>query len=190
MGVESLIGAAAGGLFAGSTSAEVLKLVLGMILQAALQPAPLFFELNFLGRKFFEADDVALLLQIERRNLIAHAGQILRRGKSVRLGLAQSLLLLPQILFDFSQCSLSKRQRLAMPFERCLRRLPVAGNYSQFSFGYAPPLLRLGHVGQRLGILRRKLAQTLLIEMDAALVPADFTFQLQPALLHRADAML
>jgi uncharacterized membrane protein YfcA len=35
MGVESLIGAAAGGAFAGSTSAEVLKLLLGVILIAA-----------------------------------------------------------------------------------------------------------------------------------------------------------
>jgi uncharacterized membrane protein YfcA len=35
MGVESLIGAAAGGAFAGSTSAEVLKFLLGLILIAA-----------------------------------------------------------------------------------------------------------------------------------------------------------
>jgi uncharacterized membrane protein YfcA len=35
MGVESLVGAAAGGVFAGSTSAEVLKLLLGLILIAA-----------------------------------------------------------------------------------------------------------------------------------------------------------
>lgn len=35
MGVESLIGAAAGGAFAGSASAEVLKLLLGLILIAA-----------------------------------------------------------------------------------------------------------------------------------------------------------
>src|SRR5207253_4260645 len=47
MGVESLIGAAAGRLFAGSTSAEVLKLVLGMILQAALQPAGRRFESEY-----------------------------------------------------------------------------------------------------------------------------------------------
>src|SRR3981189_3666307 len=35
MGIESLIGAAAGGAFAGSTSADVLKLLLGLILIAA-----------------------------------------------------------------------------------------------------------------------------------------------------------
>ena len=35
MGIESLVGAAAGGAFAGSTSAEVLKLLLGLILIAA-----------------------------------------------------------------------------------------------------------------------------------------------------------
>ena len=35
MGIESLVGAAAGGAFAGSTSAEVLKLLLGVILIAA-----------------------------------------------------------------------------------------------------------------------------------------------------------
>src|ERR1700730_7886190 len=35
MGIESFVGAAAGGAFAGSTSAEVLKLLLGFILIAA-----------------------------------------------------------------------------------------------------------------------------------------------------------
>jgi uncharacterized membrane protein YfcA len=35
MGIESLVGAAAGGAFAGTTSAEVLKLLLGCILVAA-----------------------------------------------------------------------------------------------------------------------------------------------------------
>jgi uncharacterized membrane protein YfcA len=35
MGFESLVGAAAGGAFAGSASAEVLKLLLGLILIAA-----------------------------------------------------------------------------------------------------------------------------------------------------------
>jgi uncharacterized membrane protein YfcA len=35
MGIESLVGAAVGGAFAGSTSAEVLKLLLGLILVAA-----------------------------------------------------------------------------------------------------------------------------------------------------------
>jgi uncharacterized membrane protein YfcA len=39
MGAESLVGAAAGGVFAGSTSAEVLKLLLGLILIAAAQKA-------------------------------------------------------------------------------------------------------------------------------------------------------
>jgi uncharacterized membrane protein YfcA len=35
MGIECLVGAAAGGALAGSTSAELLKLLLGMILVAA-----------------------------------------------------------------------------------------------------------------------------------------------------------
>ena len=35
MGIESLVGAAAGGAFAGSTTAELLKLLLGIILIAA-----------------------------------------------------------------------------------------------------------------------------------------------------------
>jgi uncharacterized membrane protein YfcA len=35
MGIESLVGSAAGGAFAGTTSAEVLKLLLGCILVAA-----------------------------------------------------------------------------------------------------------------------------------------------------------
>jgi uncharacterized membrane protein YfcA len=39
MGVESLVGAAAGGAFAESTSAEMLKLLLGLILMGALLKA-------------------------------------------------------------------------------------------------------------------------------------------------------
>jgi uncharacterized membrane protein YfcA len=39
MGMESLVGAGAGGVFAGTTSAEVLKLLLGLILIAAAQKA-------------------------------------------------------------------------------------------------------------------------------------------------------
>ena len=35
MGIESLVGTAAGGAFAGSTSAEVLKILLGLTLIAA-----------------------------------------------------------------------------------------------------------------------------------------------------------
>jgi uncharacterized membrane protein YfcA len=35
MGIESLVGAAAGGAFAGSTSAEVLKFLFGLVLIAA-----------------------------------------------------------------------------------------------------------------------------------------------------------
>jgi uncharacterized membrane protein YfcA len=35
MGIESLVGAAAGGAFAGSTSAEVLKFLLDLVLIAA-----------------------------------------------------------------------------------------------------------------------------------------------------------
>jgi uncharacterized membrane protein YfcA len=35
MGIESLVGAAVGGAFAGSASAEALKLLLGLVLVAA-----------------------------------------------------------------------------------------------------------------------------------------------------------
>jgi uncharacterized membrane protein YfcA len=35
MGIENLVGAAAGGAFAGSTSTEVLKFLLGLVLIAA-----------------------------------------------------------------------------------------------------------------------------------------------------------
>ena len=49
------------------------------------------------------------------------------------------------------------------------------------------PLLGLRQVGHRLGILRGEFAQPLLVELDAALVPVNLAFQLQPALLLRAD---
>ena len=39
MGIESLIGAAAGGAYAGSASAEMLKLLLGVILIATATKA-------------------------------------------------------------------------------------------------------------------------------------------------------
>jgi uncharacterized membrane protein YfcA len=53
MGVESLIGAAAAGIFAGSTSAEVLKLLLGAILIAAAVKA---FWRRFLVAEMGELD--------------------------------------------------------------------------------------------------------------------------------------
>jgi len=75
----------------------------GEFLQAQFQAGALDFELDFFGGKFFEPDDVALLLQIQRGDLIAHAGQVLRGGECVRLCLPQGFLLPAQFLLDLAQ---------------------------------------------------------------------------------------
>src|SRR2546429_4547012 len=37
----------------------------------------------FRSRKFFQADDIPLLLQIERRDFVAHAREVLRRREGI-----------------------------------------------------------------------------------------------------------
>ena len=56
--------------------------------QALFQSRAFLFELEFLRGQLFETDEVALLLQIERSDFIAHAAQLLRRRENVRLRLA------------------------------------------------------------------------------------------------------
>ena len=63
----------------------------------------------------------------------------------------------------------------------------MAGDRGQVLLRRPAPLLGLRHVGHGLGILRGEFAQPFLVEMDAALVPVNLAFQLQPALLLRAD---
>ena len=49
----------------------------------------LFLQLYFFRGKFLQTDGVSLLLQIERGDFIARAGQILSGGKRIGLGLPQ-----------------------------------------------------------------------------------------------------
>ena len=65
-----------------------------------------------------------------------------------------------------------------------------SGHGRQFLLRGAAAFLGLRDVRQRLGILRRQFAQTLLVELNPALVPVRFALQFQPALLHRGDFVL
>ena len=73
---------------------ELLRLhVGGEFLQTRFEARAFLFELNFLRRKFFQPHHVALLLQIQRVDLVAHLGELLRGGKGIRLRAAHRVLL-------------------------------------------------------------------------------------------------
>ena len=55
--------------------------VCGKFVQTCFQSSAFFFQLDFLSGKFFEANDVALLLHVERVDFVAHAGEVLRGGE-------------------------------------------------------------------------------------------------------------
>ena len=57
----------------------------------------------------------------------------------------------------------------------------------QFVRGEAAALLGLGDVGGGLGVLRGKLAQAFLVELNAAFVAIHLALQFQPALLRGGD---
>ena len=71
--------------------------------QTLLQSRPLLFKLNLLRGELFQPHQIALFLQIERGDFIAHAAEILGCRKSPGLCLAQAFLLSAQIFFDFPQ---------------------------------------------------------------------------------------
>ena len=93
----------------------------GEFLQTRFQPRPLLFQLHFFRGQFFQPDDVALFLQIERGDFVADARQILRGGERGGLRLAQRFLPVLQILFHLGQRLLSGLQRQAMLRQRGLR---------------------------------------------------------------------
>ena len=159
------------------------------LVQPRLQPGALLFELNLLRRKLLEPHHVALLLQIERGDLIAHPGQVLRSGECGGLCLAQRLLLLAQFQFHRPQRFLAGRERLAVLFQGGLARAQTVADRNQLLLGCPAPLLSLRQVREGLGILRGKFPEPLFVEVDAALVPVNLALQLQPALLLHADLM-
>ena len=65
-----------------------------------------------------------------------------------------------------------------------------SGHGLQFLLRGAAAFLGLRDVRERLGVLRRKLAQAFLVELNPALVPVRFALQFQSALLHRGDFVL
>src|SRR5260370_42614952 len=91
-------------------------------LQAGFEPAPFFFELDFLGGELFQPYDVALLLQVERGDFVAELRQLLREGKRVGLGLAQGFLLAAQLSLPCIPALAPRLQRPAMPVEGGIRR--------------------------------------------------------------------
>ena len=64
----------------------------GEFLQAKLEASAFLLELDFLGGKFFQPDNIALFLQIERVDFVAHTAQLLRGSKRFTLRGAQGFL--------------------------------------------------------------------------------------------------
>ena len=98
----------------------------GEFLQPRFQPRALLLQLHFFRGQFFQPDDVALFLQIERGDFVADARQILRGGERGGLRLAQGFLPVLQILFHLGQRLLSGLQRQAMLRQRGLRPRPIS----------------------------------------------------------------
>jgi len=171
--------------------AQLLRRHAGLELaQPDLQPPPLLFQLNLLGRQLLQPRQVALLLQIQRGDLIAHPRQFLRRGKGPGLRLLQRLLLAAQFVVHLAQRFLPGGKRLPMPGQSRFARGHLAGRLRQVRLRAAAPLLGLCKVRHGFAVLRGKLPQTLFVELNPALVPVHLPLQLQPALLLAADLML
>ena len=162
----------------------------GKFLQAGFEPDALFFELNFFRGKFFEANQVPLLGKVQRRELIAHAGQILRGGERRGLRLAQGFLLQAQAFLDFAEGILPGLQGFPVLRQRGFGGRQLFRDDGDLFLRGAMALLGLGNLLERLQVLRLDLMDALLIEMDAALVALGFALQFQPALLLRGDFVL
>ena len=157
--------------------------VRGELVQPLFQPRAFLLQLDFLRGKLFQAHDVALFLQIERVDFVADARELLRAGKSIRLGLAQLLLLLDQLALDRAQSRLAGLQRLSMPLQRTRGGSPPIRCRGQFLLRRPTPFFRLRDVVEGVGVLLLNFQQPFLVEMDAALVPVRLALQLQRALL-------
>ena len=101
-------------------------------LQAGIEPRALLFELDFFRRKFFQAHNIALLLQIERVNFVTHACELLRGRKGVRLCAAHVVLLRDQLLLDRLHRITILLQCFAMLFEREVRRGELFSHHGEF----------------------------------------------------------
>ena len=141
------------------------------------------------GRKFFQADGVAFLLQIQGGDFVAGAAQLLGGLEGSGLGLAQRLLVGAQLVFHRSARPVVSFPKPPDGIAR-RRRRPSS---------VAPP-----HpipVGRRAGVppparcrwppanFARPVAQPVLVELDAAFVAFDLTLQLQALLLRLADLL-
>src|ERR1043166_547959 len=162
---------------------ELLRLHIGgELVQLRFEACPLLLELDLFGGKLFQANDIALLLQVEGGDFVAEPAQVLRGSEGRGLGLAQGFLLPAQVLLDLAQGILFGLQGLTMLRQRGFRSGQILGNRRHLLLCDAAALLRLGHIGHGFGVLRRELAQTFLVKMGAAFVPVAFALQLQAAL--------
>jgi hypothetical protein len=154
------------------------------LFQPPFQSNAFLFELDFFGGKFFQADGVAFLLQIQRGDFVAGAAELLGGLEGARLGLAQRLLIGAQVRFPHSarpgawlfQSLLMRRKAAAAVSRRC-------GHAFQFL-----PRGQLAFLGLAMSlvgadVLRLQVAQPVLVELDAAFVAVGLALQLQALLL-------
>ncbi len=113
-------------------------------------------------------------MQIERGDFVANPRQILRRGERPGLRLAQRFLPLAQVFLNRVQRPLFLLQRQAMLQERVFRSGQPLHHRLQFTGRGVATLLGLVDFGQSPGVLRGKLAQTFLVELNPAFVPVRF----------------
>src|ERR1035437_6992686 len=159
----------------------------GEFLQARFQTGALDFQLNFFGGKFFQPDDVALLLQIERGDLVADTRQILRGGKRGGLRLAQLFLSFAQIVFNLLQIVALRLQIFLVLNQRGFGGGETFRDGEQFARRGVATFLGLRNFREGFGILRFNFAQAFLVELDAAFVAVNLRLQFQSVLLLRGD---
>ena len=152
------------------------------------QPRALFFELNFFRRKFFQPDDVALLLQIERGDFVAHAASDPARPQTHPPAPCATLPAAPQIVVPPAATL-----RVSLPASaRCCASAAsdvgeLFGDASQFLFGDATARSSAWVMSaSALEFCDVEFAQAFLVELNPALVPVASPFNSRPALLHRA----
>ena len=162
----------------------------GELRQPRLQPHALLFELNLLRGKLLQSHHVALLLQIQRVDLVAKTRQLLHRRERLALRRAQRLRLPRQLRLHLLQRLPLLLQRRAMLRQRGVARAETLDHPRQIQLRRARALLGFRDLRQRAGVLLFQFAQTLLVELDARIMLVGLRLQLHALLLARADLVL
>ena len=172
-------------------SVDLLALDIGGELgQPRFEPRPFLFQLNLLRRQLFEPHDVALLLQVERVDLVASAGELLHRGEGFRLRLPQRLGLTIRFRLDLLKRLTFFLKRGALLFERGVRGGETFGDAGQLFLRRGGALLGFGNLGQRLEVLLLQFLEALFVELDARLMAFALGLELHALLLRGGDLML